>query len=73
MVVCTETPFWGTVLQGPLSGSSPDLVAKIHMEQKPHRHTVAPEQNALLWQERQEDKGELGTDSENARGTHLDF
>lgn len=34
-VVCRETPFWVTVLQGTLSGSSPDLVAKIQREQKP--------------------------------------
>lgn len=72
-VVCTETPFWVTVLQGTLSGFSPDLVAKIRREQKPPRQTVAPEQNTLLWQERQEDKGELGTDNEKTSGTHLDF
>lgn len=72
-VVCRETPFWVTVLQGTLSGSSPDLVAKIQREQKPPRQTVAPQQNTLLWPERQEDKSELGTDNENASGTHRDF
>lgn len=71
--MCTETPFCVTVLQGVLSGSSPDLVAKIWREQKPPKQIAAPKLNMLLWQERQEDRAELDTDSENANGTHFDF
>lgn len=68
-----EIPLWGTALLGMLSGPSPDLVANIQKEQKPPTQTAAPKQNVLLWQERQEGKGELGRDNEDASRTLFDF